>query len=75
MVFVKDTPPAEKVKTMKKGECLHVLGVPRINLQLVAWRVEHKNERPGILEWNLPYEMVIVGVYPGGCNDLEEDEE
>ncbi len=64
MIFVKGTPPEEKVKSLKKGDRLHVLGVPRINLALVAWRIRNASGKPGVLEWNLPYEMVIVGVYP-----------
>jgi hypothetical protein len=68
MVFVKDSKPYEEVKGLKAGKRLHVLGVPRIDLALVAWRVEHdndpeyKNDRP--TGWNLPYEMIVVAVYP-----------
>jgi hypothetical protein len=41
MVFVKDTAPEEAVKQKKKGGRLHVLGIPRISLKLVEWRIEH----------------------------------
>jgi len=60
MVFVGGTGPAEKVKTMNKGETLVVLGIPRIDLSLVAWRGKKGGEAR---YWDLPYEMVIVGVY------------
>ena len=60
MVFVGGTGPAEKVKTMNKGETLVVLGIPRIDLSLVAWRAKKGGEAR---DWDLPYEMVIVGVY------------
>jgi hypothetical protein len=68
MLFVKGTAPAEKVAPLKAGNRLHVLGIPRIDLALVSWRVDHaddpeyKAEEP--LKWNLPYEMLIVAVYP-----------
>jgi hypothetical protein len=64
MVFVKGTAPEAAVKSLKKGDQLHVLGVPRIDLALVSFRTKHAKDKPGILNWNLPYEMLIVGVYP-----------
>jgi hypothetical protein len=63
MVFVKGSAPEKAVKNKTKGSVLHVIGVPRINLKLVSWRLENAAERPEILEWDLPYEMVIVGVF------------
>lgn len=69
MVFVPGSDPANDVMKMKAGGCMHVLGVPRINLALLWWRVQHAGTRPDVLTWNLPYEMVIVGEYPGGCSD------
>lgn len=59
MVFVKGTAPADAVKTMKKGGRLHVLGIPRINLAEVA-----AVKAGGPAEMNLPYEMIIVAVFP-----------
>lgn len=63
MVFVKDTRPEKAVRTLKKGECMLVLGMPRLNLSLVAFRASHGATDPDVLQWNLPYEMVIVGDY------------
>ncbi len=63
MVFAKGTPPEEKVKTLQVGDTLHVLGVPRVDLALVSWRVRNRTTRPEALTWNLPYEIVVVGVY------------
>jgi hypothetical protein len=60
MVFIKGTSPDLRVGKLHKGATLHVLGVPR----LVSFRVAHASQRPGILNWSLPYEMVIAGVYP-----------
>lgn len=42
------------------GKLLHVLGIPRVNLAAVGWRVSVRKNRPEVLEWNLPYEMLIV---------------
>ncbi len=63
MVFVKDSPPERMVKSLKRGDRLHVFGLPRIDLSKVAWRVRHARENPHLLELNLPYEIVVVGVY------------
>src|SRR5262249_50444413 len=39
MVFVEGTPPAEAVKNLREGGCLRVLGIPRLDLALVSYRV------------------------------------
>jgi len=59
--FVKGSAIYEKAKTMGKGDILHVVGIPRINMALVAWRIEHATSEPQALQWNLPIEMVAVG--------------
>ncbi len=63
MVFVKDTPPEKRVGTLAPGERLHVFGLPRIDLSAVAWRARHSGDRPDLLNLNLPYEIIVVGVY------------
>jgi hypothetical protein len=76
MVFVKDTPPAERVKSLGKDDCLVVLGMPRISLALVSWRISNtKNKKyKDVLNWNLPYEMIIVGTYEDEtCADAQEE--
>jgi hypothetical protein len=62
MVFVKGTAADDLVKTLKPGDRLHVIGVPRIDLELIHWRVEHADDARKPLTWNLPYEIVIVGL-------------
>ena len=64
LVFVKDSPPELRVRDLKKGDTLHLLGVPRINLALVSWRAKKGKTKPAVLKWNLPYEIIVVGVYP-----------
>ncbi len=60
MIFAEGTEPFERVKALHKGDTLHVVGVPRIDLSLVSFRASHPTSKPGILDWSLPYEMVIV---------------
>lgn len=62
MVFVDGTAPEARLLALQPGECMHVLGVPRISLQLVHWRKSAEGRRRGALTWNLPYEMVVVGL-------------
>lgn len=67
MVFVKDTPPELAVRDLEDGDCLRVLGIPRLDLALVSWRTRNSAKRPDVLGWNLPYEIIVVGVYPSEC--------
>ncbi len=63
MVFVKGTPPEQVLKRATPGQRLHVLGVPRIDLAVISWRVQHRTDRPEAMTWGLPYEVVIVATY------------
>ena len=69
MVFVKDTPPEVAVRNGKAGDCLRVLGIPRLDLALVSWRVKNRSDERDPLNWNLPYEIIVVGVYPEACEE------
>ena len=68
MVFVKDTQPETKVRPLRAGDRLHVVGVPRMDLSQVSSRVKVatastlKDKYPGILESSLPYEIIVVAV-------------
>ena len=62
MVLVKGTPAADKVLALAKGEQLHVLGIPRVNLSEVA-ALTTKNGKKAV-DVKLPYEMVIAAVLP-----------
>lgn len=60
MVFVKGTKPADEVAKLGKGDRLHVLGIPRVNLSEVMAAAQ-----PGkSVNTRLPYEMIIVAVLP-----------
>lgn len=62
MVFVKGTEPAKKVATMKKGDKLEVLGIPRVNLSEVYAIATGMQGHDEYSEGGLPYEMIIVAL-------------
>lgn len=64
---------------------LHALGMPRLNLTLVSWRVKcSKNQIddfaptkcsekfPDVLDWGIPYEIVVLADY-GGSRKCDTD--
>ena len=55
--------PEVAVRTKTKGDRLHVLGIPRIDLALVSYRTRVADTRPEVLDWGLPYELIVVGLY------------
>jgi hypothetical protein len=63
MVFVKDSTPKQALLAFQPGQGLHVLGVPRLNMAILPWRIRNGLARPEVLRWNWPYEIVIVGVF------------
>jgi len=62
MVFPKASPA--EVVAGQSAAGLHVLGIPRVDLALVSWRLSNAKAKPEILRWNLPYEIVVVALYP-----------
>jgi len=75
--FVKGSPPWAAEQTMTAGQCLKILGIPRLDLALVSWRLRQAEglnpgqtrPDPSVLTWGMPYEMIAVGVdgTPTGC--------
>lgn len=63
LIFIKNSAPEKAVRDKPKGTVLHVLGIPRIDLALVSWRARNAETHPEALTWNLPYEVLVVGVY------------
>lgn len=62
MIFVKGTPPADKLLALAQGEQLHVLGIPRVNLNEV-FAITSKNGKDPV-DVKLPYEMIIAAILP-----------
>jgi len=63
MAFVRDTAPEIAVCGLAPGDRLHVFGIPRIDLSEVAARLARGGRAPAALDENLPYEIVVVGVF------------
>ena len=62
MVFAKGTPPVEKLLALPKGEKLHVLGIPRVNLAEV-FAIASKHDKNAV-DVKLPYEMIVAAILP-----------
>jgi hypothetical protein len=63
VAFVKGSDPEKRAKNLKPGKSLTLLGIPRISLKLVQWRVHESATDADVLKWHLPYEIVAVGIY------------
>jgi len=61
MAFVQGTPPEQAVEHLKSGDQLQVYGMPRLDFAELARRVKNGT---GKAPQALPYEIVILGVYP-----------
>jgi len=64
LVFVRDTAPERIARRLAPGDRLRVFGIPRIDLSAVARRAARAAEDPSALDGTLPYEIVVVGVFP-----------
>jgi hypothetical protein len=64
MVFMKDTPPEKAVKNLRRGDRLQVYGIPRVDFAGISRRVENYRAHPEFLNAKLPYEIIIIGVFP-----------
>ena len=62
MIFVKGSPPGDKIATMSKGDSLHVLGVPRVNLNEVFAIANGMSGHDEYAFGGLPYEIIIVAL-------------
>lgn len=62
MIFVKGSPPADEIAKMSKGDTLHVLGIPRVNLDEVLAIANGLPNHDEYAFGGLPYEIVIVAV-------------
>jgi hypothetical protein len=75
VAFVKGSEPFKKAETLEDNRCLDVLGITRVNLELIAWRVRNAKKRPEVLNWSLPYELVAVGVKGDSWHCAESEDE
>lgn len=63
MVFAQGSAPEIAVRHLKKGDRLHVFGLPRIDFSQVWSRIQAPPQRDKDDEVPLPYEIEILGVY------------
>ena len=63
MVFATGTPPERAVRLLKRGDRLHVFGLPRMDFAAVSRRAMSSQTNPALLVKPLPYEIIIQGVY------------
>lgn len=77
VAFVKGSEPFKQAASLADNHCLDILGITRVNLELIAWRVRNAKKRPEVLNWNLPYELVAVGVAGDSfrCAESEDEDE
>ena len=64
LVFIKDTPPERAARSLKAGSRLHVWGKPRVSFAEISRIIRESAANPALLEGNLPYEIVVMGVIP-----------
>jgi hypothetical protein len=64
MVLLKGSAPYETIRLKAKGDQVTVVGVPRLNMAVLSWRIRNAGARPEVLRWNLPYEIIVVAVEP-----------
>lgn len=64
MVFAKGTPPELAVRNLKRGDKLRVFGIPRLSLAEISRRARASATDPAALAGPLPYEIIVIGVYP-----------
>jgi hypothetical protein len=62
MAFPKSTDAENQVSILKSGDQLHVVGIPRIDLSEISDRIAYAATHPGMLDLNLPVEMIVVAV-------------
>ena len=64
MVFAAGTPPELAVKRLGRGDRLHVYGMPRLNFAEISRRVRESERNPAVLTGTVPYEIIVLGMYP-----------
>ena len=64
MVFAAATPAEIAVRRLKPGDRIHVYGMPRFDFAEISRRVKGSEDNPALLTGTLPYEIIILGMYP-----------
>ena len=64
MVFAAGTPPELAVRHLSQGGRLHVYGMPRLDFAEISRRVRESARNPAVLTGTVPYEIIVLGMYP-----------
>ena len=64
MVLVAGTAPERLVSQARTGSRFHVWGLPRVSFAEVSRRARAAGNNPAPVEGPLPYEIIVIGVYP-----------
>lgn len=64
MVFVAGSAAERTVRALGRGDRLHVWGLPRLDFSEISRRVAASRTNPAALAGSLPYEIVVLAVYP-----------
>jgi hypothetical protein len=64
MVFVKGSAPEQAVSRLSRGGRLHLWGLPRLDFAEISRRVRASPNPSIVDEGPMPYEIIVVGVYP-----------
>jgi hypothetical protein len=66
MVFTKGSAPERLIRNSKPGARLHVWGMPRVSFAQLSDRMRAAERNPALLKGKLPYEILVLAVYPEG---------
>ena len=64
MVLVNGTEPARVIGALAPGARVHVWGLPRVSFAELSRRIQQSATNPAVLNGSLPYEIVVLGIYP-----------
>ena len=63
-VLVNGTEPERVIGALAPGARVHVWGLPRVSFAEVSRRIQDSATNPAVLKGKLPYEIIVLGVYP-----------
>jgi len=64
LVLVKGSAPERMIRSLPKGARRHVWGLPRVSFVELSRRIRESATNPAVLVGTLPYEIIVLGVYP-----------
>lgn len=64
VVLVAGTEPERVIRALAPGGRVHVWGLPRVSFAEVSRRIQESATNPAVLKGTLPYEIIVLGVYP-----------